>query len=128
MTAQRTDKKPVERARLHFLVAWVHAVIQERLRYTPIGWTKGYEFNEADQRCALDLIDQLIDEFGERNNLPPEKIPWEAIKVFLTQNLYGGKVDNNYDLKVLVSLVEEFFTKASFDTGFKLYRSINEDE
>lgn len=70
----------------------------------------------------------MIDEFGERNNLPPEKIPWEAIKCFLTQNLYGGKIDNNYDLKVLDSLVEEVFTKESFDTGFKLFKATNEGE
>ena len=54
-----------------------------------------YEFNEADQRCALDLIDELINSFGDRNNLPPEKIPWDFIKCILSQNLYGGKVMGN---------------------------------
>ena len=47
-SAGRSDAAPNERARLHFLLAWLHAVILERLRYTPIGWTKTYEFNEAD--------------------------------------------------------------------------------
>lgn len=46
---------------MHFLLAWLHAVLLERMRYTPIGYTKVYEFNEADQRCALDLIDEFID-------------------------------------------------------------------
>ena len=57
---ERTNKSPNERAKLHFLVAWLHAVIIERLRYLPIGWSKNYEFNEADLRCSLDLIDELI--------------------------------------------------------------------
>jgi len=128
LTAQRSDKKPVERSRLHFLLAWLHAVIQERLRYTPIGWTKVYEFNEADQRCALDLIDELINSFGDRNNLPPEKIPWDFIKCILSQNLYGGKIDNEYDNKILVSLVEQFFSPACFETGFKLFIPSSENE
>jgi dynein heavy chain 1 len=81
---QRCDKAPAERARLHFLLAWLHAVILERLRFTPIGWTKAYEFNEADQRCSLDLIDEYIDAIGARNNIDPAKIPWDAFRVILT--------------------------------------------
>ena len=70
-----------------------------------------YEFNEADQRCALDLIDEYIDALGsERNNIDPEKLPWDALKVILTQNLYGGKIDNEYDNKIMNSLVEHLIT------------------
>lgn len=74
---------------MHFLLAWLHAVLLERMRYTPIGYTKVYEFNEADQRCALDLIDEFIDAAAggsnsERANLDPDKLPWDAIKVILT--------------------------------------------
>lgn len=58
VSPQRTDRDPVERKRLHFIVSWFNAVVQERLRYTPIGWSKYYEFNESDQRCTLDCIDE----------------------------------------------------------------------
>ena len=125
LTPQRTDKGPVERSRLHFLLAWLHAVILERLRYTPTGWTKTYEFNEADQRCALDLIDELVDSFGDRNNLPPEKIPWDAIRTIICQTLYGGKIDNDFDAKILSSLAEQFFTSKCFDQQFPLFYSSN---
>ena len=122
-TASRTDRAPVERARLHFLLAWSHAVILERLRYTPVGWTKVYEFNEADQRCALDLIDEFVDSLGERNNIPPEKLPWDALKTILTQNLYGGKIDNEYDNKILMSLIERFFTPKCFENNYALFEA-----
>lgn len=52
---------PVERARLYFLLAWFHAIVQERLVYAPLGWSKHYEFNESDLRCACDTIDVWID-------------------------------------------------------------------
>ena len=128
LTAQRTDRGPTERSKLHFMAAWLHAIIQERLRYTPIGWTKVYEFNEADQRCSIDLIDELLDSFGERNNIPIEKIPWDAIRTILAQNLYGGKVDNEYDNKILKSLVDQYFSPKCFDRDFQLFYSANEDE
>ena len=34
--------KPVEKARLYFLLAFLHATVEERLRYVPTGWTKRY--------------------------------------------------------------------------------------
>lgn len=48
ITKERSDTKPVQRAKLHFIVAWFNAVVQERLRFTPIGWSKVYEFNQSD--------------------------------------------------------------------------------
>lgn len=48
LSSEKTDRAPAERARLHFLLSWFHAVVLERLRYLPIGWTKGYEFSETD--------------------------------------------------------------------------------
>jgi dynein heavy chain 1 len=58
ITAERSDTRPVQRAKLHFIVAWFNAVVQERLRYIPIGWSKRYEFNQSDQRCVLDCVDE----------------------------------------------------------------------
>jgi hypothetical protein len=54
-------KAPNERARLYFLLAWFHAVVQERLRYVPLGWAKYYEFNESDLRVACDTLDTWIE-------------------------------------------------------------------
>jgi len=104
------------------LLAWLHAVLLERLRYTPIGYTKTYEFNEADFRCALDLVDEFVDNVaGDRSNVDPEKIPWDGIRVILAQNLYGGKIDNEYDGKILTSLVDHLFTENSFKADYKLF-------
>ena len=52
---------PNERARLYFLLAWFHAIIQERMRYTPLGWAKKYEFTESDLRVACDMLDTWVD-------------------------------------------------------------------
>ena len=115
-TSERSDVEPIERSRLHFLLGWLHAVILERMRYNPIGWSKRYEFNEADLRCALDLVDEYVDLQGKKHNLPVDKIPWEAIRSVLINNIYGGKIDNDYDSKILKSLADQFFSPDSFDT------------
>src|SRR5690606_26762577 len=55
------ERKPVERLRLYLLVSWFHSIVQERLRYVPLGWSKKYEFSESDFRGAIDTIDDWID-------------------------------------------------------------------
>ena len=57
---EKMSAQPAERARVYILLAWVHAVVQERLRYVPLGWSKRYEFNDADLRSALDTVDTWI--------------------------------------------------------------------
>ncbi|MDA4133924.1 MAG: hypothetical protein OK454_12505, partial [Thaumarchaeota archaeon] len=42
----RSAKSPVERTRLYLLLSFLHAVVQERLRYAPnLGWKGFWEFN-----------------------------------------------------------------------------------
>jgi len=73
--ASRMMRAPSERARLYFLLAWFHAIVQERLRYAPLGWAKHYEFNESDLRVACDTLDTWIDATAMgRTNLPPDKV------------------------------------------------------
>ena len=99
MPPPRMAKAPLERARLYFLLAWFHALVVERLRYSPLGWSKRYEFNESDLKCACDTIDAWVDvASGGRTNLPPDRIPWDALRVLLSQCIYGGKIDNDFDL------------------------------
>jgi dynein heavy chain 1 len=117
----RLEKKPVERSRLYFLLAWFHAILQERLRYIPIGWSKAFEFGEADLRCAMDTLDYWIDSKAQgRDNLPPERIPWIALRTLLAQTVYGGRIDNEFDQRLLETFLEQLFVSQSFDSGFSL--------
>eukprot|EP01116_Phalansterium_solitarium_P005286 TRINITY_DN1679_c0_g1_i1.p1 TRINITY_DN1679_c0_g1~~TRINITY_DN1679_c0_g1_i1.p1 ORF type:complete len:4594 (-),score=1709.56 TRINITY_DN1679_c0_g1_i1:318-14099(-) len=119
----RMDALPVERSRIYFLLAWLHAVLQERLRYAPLGWTKQFEFNDSDLRVALDTIDIWVDSQAQgRANVDPDKIPWTALRAILGQTVYGGKVDNVYDQRLLNSFLDQFFVPDSFNPDFPLMR------
>ncbi|XP_012579828.1 PREDICTED: cytoplasmic dynein 1 heavy chain 1, partial [Condylura cristata] len=117
----RICKSPNERARLYFLLAWFHAIIQERLRYAPLGWSKKYEFGESDLRSACDTVDTWLDDTAKgRQNISPDKIPWSALKTLMAQSIYGGRVDNEFDQRLLSTFLERLFTTKSFDSEFKL--------
>jgi dynein heavy chain 1 len=109
------------RNRLYLLLGWIHAVIQERLRCFPAGWSERYEFTEADAIHALDVIDSLVEESaGGRQQLDPEKLPWDAIRSTLCMGVFGGRVTNPVDQEALDALVNSIFAKESFDVNFKL--------
>ena len=55
LSTRKTDA-PAEKARLYLLLSFLHAVIQERLRYAPtLGWKGFWEFNDADVSVELPL-------------------------------------------------------------------------
>ncbi|KAI8810266.1 dynein heavy chain [Cladochytrium replicatum] len=128
--ASRLIKGPNERIRLYFLLAWLHSIVQERLRYVPLGWTKFYEFNDSDHDMAIVTIDNWVDNIAQgRNNISPDKIPWGAIKTLVKETIYGGKIDSDVDQSLLNSFVDRLFSPASFDLGFALVdESSSKDE
>lgn len=47
--AEKAIKPPVEKARVYLILSFLHAVLQERLRYAPtLGWKGFWEFNDSD--------------------------------------------------------------------------------
>lgn len=120
--ANRISRAPAERARLYFLLAWFNAVVQERLRYVPLGWSKRYEFNESDLKVACDTIDTWVDMAAlGRSNLSPDKVPWSALRTLLGQCIYGGKIDNLFDQRLLETFLSVLFTESSFEVSHYLY-------
>lgn len=117
----RTMEGPAEKARLYFLLAWFHAVVQERLRFAPLGWTKTYDFNETDREAALDTIDAWLAMSAKgRANIDPATIPWIALRVLIREAIYGGRIDADVDQAVLDAFVGRLFTPRAYDIDFEL--------
>ncbi|CAA9986414.1 dynein heavy chain, putative [Plasmodium knowlesi strain H] len=120
------DDPKIARMRLYFLVSFLHAIILERRRYTPIGWTKGYEFGDSDLSCALSVVDNWLDRASTKigksviEHIDPSNIPWDAIKKILNEVVYGGRLDNLVDSKILDTFIEHLMNSNSFEADFKL--------
>ncbi|XP_025753905.1 cytoplasmic dynein 2 heavy chain 1 isoform X2 [Oreochromis niloticus] len=90
------------RAQSLFCLGWFHAVCQERRNYIPQGWTKFYEFSLSDLRAGFEIIDRLF-EGGKQ-------FQWEFVHGLLENAIYGGRIDNPSDLRILRSYLEQFFS------------------
>ncbi|KAI8449285.1 dynein heavy chain, N-terminal region 1-domain-containing protein [Phakopsora pachyrhizi] len=116
----RLSSGPNEKARLYFFGL-------ERLRYCPLGWSKIYEFNDSDLEAAMSMIDSWITASAKgKSNIDPAQIPWAAMRVLLKQAVYGGRVDSDWDQKLLDSFVDTLFCPASFEVGYHLVQPLEE--
>lgn len=57
----------------------------------------------------------------DRQNVDPDKIPWDALRTLIGSSVFGGKIDNEFDNKILTSLVNQFFRPESFNLEFPLF-------
>lgn len=102
------ERGPTQRAHLLFSLAWFHAIVQERRNYIPQGWTKFYEFSLADLRTASTIIDVSLNQ-----SATPD---WVTLHGIMETAIYGGRVDNIYDLRVLKTYLRHFFQDNLFSS------------
>ncbi|KAH8098200.1 dynein light chain binding protein [Aureococcus anophagefferens] len=68
------DRGPVERRRVHALLAVAHAVVTERARYSD-AFTKPYEWGDVDAKCALEAADAAVDGLNAGDHAAPRTCP-----------------------------------------------------
>ncbi|CAM1329611.1 Uncharacterised protein at_DN1743, partial [Pycnogonum litorale] len=101
-----SKSESVSKMRSLFMLAWFHAVLQERRTYIPQGWTKFYEFNFADLRAAADVISRLEKSHGGN-------FPIDFIHGLFESAIYGGRIDNPFDIRVLSAYLRQYFDRGS---------------
>jgi dynein heavy chain 2 len=112
-TPQFIEQGTQLRAQMYFVIAWFHAVIQERRTYIPQGWSKFYEFSYGDLKAGCAIIDTVIE--GDERQLK-----WETLYGLLEFAIYGGRVDNETDQKVLRAYLEQYYNYDNFFQNKKI--------
>ncbi|ETN45168.1 uncharacterized protein HMPREF1541_10045 [Cyphellophora europaea CBS 101466] len=119
--SDRSVQAPVEKGRLYLLLCFLHAILQERLRYAPtLGWKGFWEFNDSDYECCAFIIDTWIENIAQgRSNVAPVKLPWDLIRTLIME-MYGGKIDDEGDFNLLGHLVRKIFDPAAYESEHEL--------
>ena len=65
---------------LVFVLAFFHAVVQERRKYGKIGWNINYDFNESDFQVCMDILRTYLTKQLEMGD---NKIPWNSLKYLI---------------------------------------------
>lgn len=109
---------------LLYVLTFFHAVIQERKKFGKIGWNVMYDFNESDYKISSDLIGNYLNKTLETGD---EDIPWDTLKYLIGEAMYGGRVTDNYDRRVLNTYLTEYMGEFIFDKNQKFFFSKSEE-
>lgn len=97
---------------LIYIIAFFHAIIQDRRKYGKIGWNVSYDFNESDFKISFSLLALYLNKALQNKE---EAIPWSSLKYLIGEAMYGGRVTDDFDRRVLITYLDEYMGDFIFD-------------
>jgi dynein heavy chain len=119
ITQEEIDDCPHRAFRpLVYVLSFFHAVVQERRKYGKLGWNVFYDFNESDFSVSKRLLDTYL---GKAFDNGDEDIPWNSLRYLIGDAMYGGRVTDDFDRRILKTYLEEYMGDFLFDTNQKFF-------
>jgi len=104
---------------LMYVLAFFHAIVQDRRKFGRIGWNVAYDFNESDFKVSARLLNLYLQKSYDKG----DALPWETLRYLIGEAMYGGRVTDNYDRRVLTTYLEEYMGDFLFDENVKFFFS-----
>ncbi|XP_067623203.1 cytoplasmic dynein 2 heavy chain 1-like [Eurosta solidaginis] len=98
---RKISKEP-KLVKMRFVIFIVVAVLQERRKFIPQGWSKYYEFGEADLKAAMEVLRWLD------KTMTSGRCDWTILQRLCENVAFGGRINNTRDLLVLQRYLEQF--------------------
>lgn len=126
--------RPIFYRKLLFSLCFFHSVLLERKKFLQLGWNIVYGFNDSDfevrssastvpplallhpsspqllLQVSENLLCLYLDEY--------EQVPWDALKYLIAGVNYGGHVTDDWDRRVLITYINDFFCQETITQPF----------
>uniref|UniRef100_A0A7N8Y270 Dynein axonemal heavy chain 10 n=1 Tax=Mastacembelus armatus TaxID=205130 RepID=A0A7N8Y270_9TELE len=109
---------------LVYVLVFFHAVVQERRKYGKIGWNVSYDFNESDFFVCMEVLNTYL---TKAHNQGDSNIPWGTLKYLIGEVMYGGRVIDSFDRRILTVYMDEYLGDFLFYTFRHFHFFINND-
>eukprot|EP00195_Chlamydomonas_chlamydogama_P001707 CAMPEP_0202916878 /NCGR_PEP_ID=MMETSP1392-20130828/69695_1 /ASSEMBLY_ACC=CAM_ASM_000868 /TAXON_ID=225041 /ORGANISM="Chlamydomonas chlamydogama, Strain SAG 11-48b" /LENGTH=214 /DNA_ID=CAMNT_0049609455 /DNA_START=86 /DNA_END=726 /DNA_ORIENTATION=- len=101
--------------KLLFGLVYIHAFVQERRRFGPIGWNIPYGFDDGDLRISARQVVMYVEEGRE--------VPFAALRYAVGECNYGGRVTDDKDRRLMMTLMDKVFCPAILEPNYRLSES-----
>ncbi|XP_030875567.1 dynein heavy chain 10, axonemal [Leptonychotes weddellii] len=98
---------------LVYVLAFFHAVVQERRKFGKIGWNVYYDFNESDFQVCMEILNTYLTKAFQQHD---PRIPWGSLKYLIGEVMYGGRAIDSFDRRILTIYMDEYLGDFVFDT------------
>ncbi|KAM9259890.1 dynein axonemal heavy chain 10 [Cariama cristata] len=109
---------------LVYVLAFFHAVVQERRKFGKAGWNVPYDFNESDFQVCMEILNTYLTKAFQQND---DKIPWSSLKYLIGEVMYGGRAIDSFDRRILTVYMDEYLGDFLFDT-FQVFHFYKNDK
>ncbi|XP_014262519.1 dynein heavy chain 10, axonemal-like [Cimex lectularius] len=103
---------------LVYIVAFFHAVIQERRKYDKVGWNINYDFSECDFAVSVEILSTYL---TKALSSEEQRVPWNSLKYLIGEVMYGGRVIDHYDRRIVATYMDEYMGDFVFDALQQFY-------
>src|SRR3990167_10598439 len=111
LTKDVDDNKKDSFRNLLFSFCLFHAVILERRKFGPLGYNILYDFNDSDLETTVKSLKVMLKKYPD--------IPWNALRFQAAEINYAGRVTDDWDRRVVSTVLDIFFLEESLTPGFR---------
>ena len=98
------DELLVPFRQLYFAITFYHAIMNERDHFLSLGWSKPYEFTQADHKISAYQMLSLMKECDGNE----EEIPLRLLNYVVSQLHYGGKISHHQDNRIAQEILATY--------------------
>eukprot|EP01084_Bolivina_argentea_P202154 345460_1 len=94
--------------KLLFCLVFFHSLLLERRKFDSLGWNIPYTFTQSDFKTSSLILKNML-YLTEQSE--EAEIPWNALKYLICDVVYGGRISDNNDRKLVNVYVHSFFNE-----------------
>ena len=107
--------KPDQFKKMLFGFCFLHAIIQDRRKFGPIGWNIAYEFTNEDLYCCRLQLRTFVEEY--------DVVPYKVLNFLGAEINYGGRVTDIWDVVLIKNILQTYIRAETLEDGFPFSES-----